>query len=87
MDVKTKFFNGFIDKEVYIEHPQGFEVSDRETHVCLLRKPLYGLNQAPQSWYSHIDTYIIQMGFEKSDVDPNLYFIIRGEFWTNLPHL
>ena len=79
MDVKTTFMNGFIDEEVYIEQPQGFEVSDRETHVCLLRKTLYGLKQAPRAWYSRINTYLLQMGFEKSDVDPNLYFIIRGE--------
>jgi hypothetical protein len=78
MDVKTAFLNGFIE-EVYIEQPQGFEVSDRETHMCLLRKALYGLKQAPRAWYSRIDTYLLQMGFEKSDADPNLYFIIRGE--------
>jgi hypothetical protein len=41
------FLNGFIDEEVYIEQPQGFEVSDRETHMCLLIKALYGLKQAP----------------------------------------
>jgi hypothetical protein len=79
MDVKTAFLNGFIEEEVYIEQPQGFEVSDRETHMCLLRKALYGLKQAPRAWYSRIDTYLLQMGFEKSDADPNLYFIIRGE--------
>ena len=56
-----------------------FEVSDRETHVCLIRKALYGLKQAPRAWYSCIDTYFLQMVFEKSDVDPDLYFIIRGE--------
>jgi hypothetical protein len=77
MDVKTAFLNGFIN-EVYIEQPQGFEVSERETHMCLLRKA-YGLKQAPRTWYSRIDTYLLQMGFEKSDVDPNLYYIIRGE--------
>jgi hypothetical protein len=47
--------------------------------VCLLRKALYGLKQAPQDWYSRSDAYFLQMGFEKSDVDLNLYFIIRGE--------
>jgi hypothetical protein len=78
MDVKTAFLNGFIE-EVYIEQPQGFEVSERESRVCLLRKALYGLKQAPRAWYSHIDTYLLQMSFEKSDVDPNLYYIIRGD--------
>ena len=29
MDVKTTFLNGFIEEEVYIEHPQGFEVEDK----------------------------------------------------------
>jgi hypothetical protein len=52
MDVKTTFLNGFIEEDVYIEQPQGFEVSDRETHVCLLRKELYGLKQALRAWYS-----------------------------------
>jgi hypothetical protein len=79
MDVKTAFLNGFIEEEVYIEQPQGFEVLGRESHVCLLRKALYGLKQAPRAWYSRIDAYLLQMGFEKSEADPNLYYIIRGE--------
>jgi hypothetical protein len=79
MDVKTSFLNVFIDEEVYNEQPQRFEVSERETHVYLLRKTLYGLKQAPRAWYSCIDTYLLQMGFKKSDVDSNLYYIIRGE--------
>jgi hypothetical protein len=79
MDVKIAFLNDFINEEVYIEQPQGFEVCEKETHACLLRNALYGLQQAPRAWYSCIDTYLLQMGFEKSDVDPNLYYIIRGE--------
>jgi hypothetical protein len=79
MDVKTTFLNGFIEEEVYIEQPQGFEVMERDSHVCFLRKALYGLKQAPRAWYSRIDAYLLQMGFEKSEADPNLYYIIRGE--------
>jgi hypothetical protein len=42
MDVKTAFLNGVIEEEVYIEKPQGFEVEDRKSHVCKLKKALYG---------------------------------------------
>jgi hypothetical protein len=49
MDVKIAFLNGFVDEEVYIEKPQEFEVSDKETHMCLLRNELYGLKQAPRA--------------------------------------
>ena len=43
MDVKTTFLNGEIEEEVYIEQPEGFEVHGKETHVCRLKKALYGL--------------------------------------------
>jgi hypothetical protein len=43
MDVKTTFLNGEIKEQVYVYQPQGFKVYDRETHVCRLKKDLYGL--------------------------------------------
>ena len=79
MDVKTAFLSGILEEEVYIEQPQGFEVSARDTHVCRLRKALYGLKQAPQAWYSRIDTYLQDLGFEKSEADLNLYYLVDGE--------
>jgi len=41
MDVKKTFLNGIIEEEVYIEKPRGFEVHERESHVCRLKKSLY----------------------------------------------
>jgi hypothetical protein len=79
MDVKTAFLNGVIEEEVYIDQPLGFEVHGRESHVCRLKKELYRLKQAPRAWYSRIDAYLQQLGFEKSEADPNLYFIVVGE--------
>ena len=43
MDVKTAFLNGVVEEEVYVEQPLGFEAHDRESHVCRLKKALYGL--------------------------------------------
>ena len=77
MDVKTAFLNGVIEEEEYVEQPEGFEVGKRETHVCKLRRALHGLKQAPRAWYSRIDSYLREMGFQGSVADPNLYFLAR----------
>jgi hypothetical protein len=75
MDVKTAFLNRVVEEEVYVEQPEGFEVDSRETHVCRLRRALYGLKQAPRAWYSRIDSYLREMGFQRSEADLNLYFL------------
>jgi hypothetical protein len=57
MDVKTVFLNEIIEK-VYIEQPQAFEVSGKESHVCKFKKVVYGLKQGPRPWYFKIDKYL-----------------------------
>ena len=79
MDVKTSFFYGVIEEEVYIEQPQGFQVEDRVTHVCNLKKGLYGPKQALRAWCGRIDSSLTSMGFTKSKVDPNLYMKIMDD--------
>lgn len=47
--------------------------------MCKLKKVLYGLKQAPRAWYSRIDTYLQHMDFDKSEADPNLYYVMASE--------
>eukprot|EP00253_Pinus_taeda_P026941 PITA_26941 len=68
MDVKTVFLNGVIEEEVYIEQPEGFEVFSSESHVCRLKRALYGLKQTPRAWYTWIDSYFTGLGFPKNDL-------------------
>lgn len=44
MDVKTTFLHDMLQEVYIVEKPHGFEVEDRKTHVCRLKKVLYGLN-------------------------------------------
>ena len=44
MDVKTTFLHGDLDKEIYMEQPEGFTIKGKEGYVCKLKKSLYGLN-------------------------------------------
>ena len=48
MDVKTIFFHGDLNEEMYMELPEGFKVSGKENLVCKLKKSLYGLKQSPR---------------------------------------
>ena len=79
MDVKTTFLNGVIEEEVYIEHPPIFETHDKETHVCRLKKALYGLKRSPRAWDGRIDGFLMNLGFTKSKVDSNLYYKVEND--------
>ena len=73
MGVKTAFLNGVLEEEVYVEQPLGFETHDWQTHVCKLKKSLYGLKHEPRKWYDRIDSFLTSLGFAKSKADSNLY--------------
>ena len=77
MDVKMTFLKGVIEEEVYIEQPLGFETHDKNSHLCKLKKTLYGLKKAPEAWYGRIDGFLISLGFTKSKVDSNLYYKVE----------
>jgi hypothetical protein len=47
MDVKSTFLNGYLEEEVYVQQPPGYEVKGQEDKVYRLEKEIYGLKQAP----------------------------------------
>jgi hypothetical protein len=63
MDVKTTFLNGNIEHEVFVEQPDGFVLHNKDTHLCKLRKALYGLKHASRVWYDRIDDFLKSLGF------------------------
>jgi hypothetical protein len=41
---------------------------------------LYGLEHAPRAWHARINSYLMSLGFTKSDADPNLYYKVEDDF-------
>ena len=48
VDVKSVFLNDFINEEVYLEQPLGFQSFNFPNHVFKLKNTLYGLKQAQE---------------------------------------
>jgi hypothetical protein len=48
-------------------------IKGHEDKVYILKKSLYGIKQDPRAWYSRIDSYMINNGFNRSSNEPTLY--------------
>ncbi|GJS57068.1 zinc finger, CCHC-type containing protein [Tanacetum coccineum] len=63
MDMKTTFLNGELEKEVYMNQPQGFIMPGNENKLCKLIKSLYGLKQAPKKLHQKFDEVVLSNGY------------------------
>ncbi|GKE20428.1 putative ribonuclease H-like domain-containing protein, partial [Tanacetum coccineum] len=73
IDVKSAFLYGKIKEEVYVCQPPGFEDPDFPNRVYKVEKALYGLHQAPRSWYETLLTYMLDNGFQRWKIDKTLF--------------
>ena len=78
MDVKSAFLNGFIEEEVYVKQPPGFEHPKFPHRVYKLQKALYGLKQAPRAWYSRLRSFLLEKGFVMGSADRTLFILRHG---------
>ncbi|KAL3514410.1 hypothetical protein ACH5RR_027127 [Cinchona calisaya] len=74
LDVKTTFLHGELEEQIYMKQPEGFKIEEKEDHVCLLKKSLYGLKQSPRQWYKRFDSFMLGHGYSRSMYDSCVYF-------------
>ncbi|CAH9113366.1 unnamed protein product [Cuscuta europaea] len=79
MDVKTAFLHGDLDKEIYMEQHEGFQVKGKEGYVCRLQKSLYGLKQAPRQWYKKFESVMGEQHYRKTTSDHCVFFQRFGD--------
>jgi hypothetical protein len=75
MDVESAFLNGYIEEEVYVRQPPGFENLKFPNHVFRLHKALYGFKQAPRAWYERLKAFLLEKGFRMGSVDKTLFLL------------
>ncbi|GKB01161.1 retrovirus-related pol polyprotein from transposon TNT 1-94 [Tanacetum coccineum] len=73
MDVKSAFFNSFINEEVYVAQPLGFIDFAKANNVYRLKKALYILKQAPKAWYDRLKAFLIKHDYIMGMIDNTLF--------------
>ncbi|GJW04938.1 retrovirus-related pol polyprotein from transposon TNT 1-94 [Tanacetum coccineum] len=73
MDVKSAFLYGKIEEEVYVCQPSGFEDLEFPDRVYKVEKALYGLHQALRAWYETLSTYLLDITFQRGQIDKTLF--------------
>ena len=73
MDVKSVFLNRFLNEEVFVDQPKGFQDPYFLDHVLRLKNALYGLKQALRAWYDRLTTYLLDHGFKRGQADRTLF--------------
>ncbi|CAI7925630.1 unnamed protein product [Closterium sp. NIES-54] len=59
--------------EIWLRRPLGFTGSFPACIQWSLRRPLYGLHQAPREWHDTLSTTLAALGLAPSTVDPSLF--------------
>jgi hypothetical protein len=77
LNIKTAFLHGVLDKEIYMEQPEGF--SNKGDYVWQLVKALYGLKQAAHAFYMHLKEVLEATGFSCIDSDHAVFMKREGD--------
>jgi hypothetical protein len=76
LNVKTAYLYGSLDKEIYMDQPEGYIKKGQERKVCCLLNSLYGLKQSALQWNKEIHKALVNLGFTHTHSDaggiPNL---------------
>ena len=80
-DFHLAYLNGVLDDEetIYMEQPPHHEIANHSRYVVKLQKSLYGLKQAGRKWYETLHKALVNIGFQRSTVDPAVFYTRVGE--------
>jgi histone deacetylase 1/2 len=78
--VQNAFLHGYLEEEVYMRQPPGYEDKAHPNYVCKLDKALYGIKQAPRAWYARLCKRLQTLSFIPSKAHTSLFYYSRGGY-------
>ena len=73
VDYTNAFAQAELNEDVYVECPRLFGPASGKDKVLHLRKSLYGLRQAPRTFFEKLRAGLIERGWTQSEIDPCLF--------------
>ncbi|CAI5481425.1 unnamed protein product [Closterium sp. Yama58-4] len=73
LEFSTAFLQGNLHEEIWLRRPLGFTGSFPEGIQWSLRRPVYGLRQAPREWHDTLRMTLAALGFAPSTADSSLF--------------
>ncbi|CAI7856862.1 unnamed protein product [Closterium sp. NIES-53] len=73
LDFSTAFLQGSLHEEIWLRRPPGFTGSFPAGTQWSLRRPVYGLRQAPRECHDTLRTTLATLGFAPSIADHSLF--------------
>ena len=77
LDATNAYVGSQIDKQIFMEIPEGVE-PDEPGQVCELLRSLYGLKQSAHLWQQKVKKFVTSKGFRQSTADPGVFINDRG---------
>jgi hypothetical protein len=78
-DVGNAYLESTTTENVYIV--AGPEFGEREGHILIIRKALYGLKSSGQRWHDRLHYCMIDLGFTPCKAEPDIWMKRNGQTW------
>lgn len=64
-----------------MKHPEGYIEKGKDEPFYKLKKSFYGMKQSTRMWYQKFNSYILGLGFVRSQVDHCVYYKKVDEYF------
>ena len=85
VDISHAYFNGEINRDVYMEQPEGFAEGNPKKVICKLNKAVYGMKQGGNRWNRKMRAVLESMGFKQTYSNAAVYIYTWSDVTIILP--